>query len=575
MKKVLLAMSFLLVTIISLAQTKKWNQYSIRGGVDNATKQDAIYITKPLKGFDIGASFDKYWSWYGVGVDVDFLQNAKPDYDEANIRTYLTAPTGFGSGLMKAPWISAVPENATKLNRAFIGIGPSIKLQDKKNKIVAELLLRGGITSTSGSALDFGTTAVAGPGTFYHKDGTGGSDYVYYHKGYTNDLLATAKAALRVNYYVKPNIGINLGAHYMHYWGSAASFDYLDMTTPPYASPKSSPWYINLPVNQGLTTLSSLGFTAGVTYRIGNFTNAPTVKKATTKSSATITVKDELTGQGIIGAAVTLTNANGKSYNAITNAQGIASFEKIEDGVYSAKAELNNIATNEQSFSVAKSNATAQLTHNDPRFTVVGKAINKSNNQPESGVSVSLKNNDKGSVKMATSQSGSGSFSFQIDANSDYQLVGKKDSYISNIEKVSTKGLTRSQTLYVELEVGVEKVEAGKALTLQNIYYDLNKANVKQDASSDLEKLTIFLQDNPSFKVEIASHTDNQGADDYNLKLSLERAQNVVTYLVSKGISKDRLEAKGYGETLPVNSCTTCTEAEHQQNRRTEFKVIN
>jgi outer membrane protein OmpA-like peptidoglycan-associated protein len=178
---------------------------------------------------------------------------------------------------------------------------------------------------------------------------------------------------------------------------------------------------------------------------------------------------------------------------------------------------------------------------------------------------------------MSTSQSNTGGFSFQLDGNSDYELVGKKASYISNIEKITTKGLTRSQTLYVELEVGVEEVRKGQTLILNKIYYDLDKANIREDASSDLEKLIIFIQDNPSFNVEIASHTDSRGDAAYNKKLSQDRAQAVVNYLTNKGILKARLTAQGYGESRLINKCAdgvNCSEQEHQANRRTEFKVL-
>lgn len=178
---------------------------------------------------------------------------------------------------------------------------------------------------------------------------------------------------------------------------------------------------------------------------------------------------------------------------------------------------------------------------------------------------------------MATSQSVTGQFGFQLDANSDYELVGKKASYISNIEKITTKGLTRSQTLYVELELGVEEVVKGKPIQLNKIYYDMGKANITEAASSDLEKLVQFLTDNPTFKIEIASHTDNSiGSDEANMVLSQQRAAAVVKYLVQKGIPSSRMSAKGYGVTRLKYNCgpgTNCTEEQHQANRRTEFNV--
>ena len=84
------------------------------------------------------------------------------------------------------------------------------------------------------------------------------------------------------------------------------------------------------------------------------------------------------------------------------------------------------------------------------------------------------------------------------------------------------------------------------------------------------------MQENPEVKVELASHTDCRGSNRYNQKLSEKRAQSAVDYIVSKGVSPDRITAKGYGEERLVNQCkngVACTKAEHRLNRRTEFTV--
>jgi outer membrane protein OmpA-like peptidoglycan-associated protein len=295
--------------------------------------------------------------------------------------------------------------------------------------------------------------------------------------------------------------------------------------------------------------------------------------------SLSVLVKDELTGQPLPDADVTITSNDGNSSTAKTDAKGNAVFAKIKSSVYNVTGTLHGIATTTATSDVSGSNqyATVTLIHNDPRFTVKGKAINISFNRPEPGVNVSLTDKDRSTVKMGTSQS-NGGFSFQLEANTDYQLVGKKSNYISNIENISTKGLTRSQTLYVELELGVEHVEIGKSIVLQKIFYDLDKAEIREDASTDLQKLARFLIDNPGYKVEIAAHTDARGSDEYNMELSQKRAQAVVNYLTANGIDKSRLIAKGYGETKLVNKCANgvnCGEEEHQQNRRTEFTLIS
>lgn len=109
---------------------------------------------------------------------------------------------------------------------------------------------------------------------------------------------------------------------------------------------------------------------------------------------------------------------------------------------------------------------------------------------------------------------------------------------------------------------------------LVNLYYDYNQPNFRGESLPDLEKLLTMLRDNPDLQVEIASHTDNRGNPDYNATLSQRRADTVVDWLSSKGIPRERLAGRGYGESRPVSPCTTCSEREHQLNRRTEFRVL-
>lgn len=112
---------------------------------------------------------------------------------------------------------------------------------------------------------------------------------------------------------------------------------------------------------------------------------------------------------------------------------------------------------------------------------------------------------------------------------------------------------------------------------LVNLYYDFNAAQLRPESMPELSKLFKTLRENPEFLVEIASHTDARGSDDYNLQLSQQRADAVVEWLVAKGLTRDRLSAKGYGETKLVNKCgngVQCEESEHQLNRRTEFRII-
>ena len=295
-----------------------------------------------------------------------------------------------------------------------------------------------------------------------------------------------------------------------------------------------------------------------------------------------ISVADEQTGLPLPYVEVTVSGPEGKKLNGTTDANGFIVFNGVSQADYMVSGILNSINTNEQKigknkFEQGSGVIEINLLHSDPRFSLAGKVINKTTGKGEGNVAVNITNDTQKSIETKQSQNSNGVFISQLEAGSDFTIVGKKASYISNIEKLSTKGLNRSTTLYVKLELGIEEAAVGKDIVLSNIYYDLGKAEFRTSASTDIDKLYQFLVDNPGIRIEIASHSDSRGSDVANMKLSQLRAQAVAAYLIKKGIATNRLIAKGYGETRLVNGCSNgvkCTEEQHQQNRRTEFKVV-
>jgi len=112
---------------------------------------------------------------------------------------------------------------------------------------------------------------------------------------------------------------------------------------------------------------------------------------------------------------------------------------------------------------------------------------------------------------------------------------------------------------------------------LVNLYYDFKEENFREESLPDLKKLLRTLQENLELRIEIASHTDARGGAEFNLEFSQRRADRVVQWLIEQGIARERLVARGYGESKPINNCSDdvpCSEAEHQLNRRTEFRII-
>ncbi|NND77807.1 MAG: OmpA family protein [Flavobacteriales bacterium] len=111
----------------------------------------------------------------------------------------------------------------------------------------------------------------------------------------------------------------------------------------------------------------------------------------------------------------------------------------------------------------------------------------------------------------------------------------------------------------------------------ENILFDLNKADIKFEAALELDKIVQALKDNPDWELKLGSHTDSRGNDSYNLELSQNRADSTCAYIIRKGIDGDRIKSQGFGEKVLLNGCSNgvkCSEKEHQENRRTEFEII-
>ncbi|MDN4166109.1 OmpA family protein [Cytophagales bacterium LB-30] len=174
-----------------------------------------------------------------------------------------------------------------------------------------------------------------------------------------------------------------------------------------------------------------------------------------------------------------------------------------------------------------------------------------------------------------------GKFNFRVSAGEEYLLMGEKREFFTTrapfstvgreIPKDSLKQLVTNKTF--NAKITLDKIVLDKSIVLNNIYYDLDKSDIRADAALELDKLVNVLKDNPQIRIELSSHTDLRSDDDYNLRLSQRRAESAVAYIIKHGIASDRIVARGYGETKPI-ILNAQTEEEHERNRRTEFKVI-
>ncbi|WP_372751627.1 OmpA family protein [Labilibaculum sp.] len=191
---------------------------------------------------------------------------------------------------------------------------------------------------------------------------------------------------------------------------------------------------------------------------------------------------------------------------------------------------------------------------------------------------------DQGEVLESIDTKENGKFEFMISKVADYKIESVKEGFSNGLETVLAVNLQNTVEYNLSVyQMPIPKVETKKDLlvqsgmVLENIYYDLDKSNIRKDAAEELDKLALLMIEYPDLKIELSSHTDSRASDAYNMALSERRAKAAVEYIVSKGISSDRLKAKGYGETKLINHCTNgvkCSKAEHQANRRTEVKVL-
>jgi peptidoglycan-associated lipoprotein len=224
------------------------------------------------------------------------------------------------------------------------------------------------------------------------------------------------------------------------------------------------------------------------------------------------------------------------------------------------------------------------------RYYLVGKVVttdDKTATEKElTGVKIRFQDEDGKIIEQSVTKEDGKFGTYPLQVGKSYTILTEKEDYFTKRESFSMAGRTIPQELLTkpetdttfEVKIRMEKVEINKTYVVKNIYYDFDKFNIREDAADELDIFTQFLNDNPQIKIELGSHTDSKGDNLYNQKLSQQRAESAVTYLISKGVSAARITAKGYGESQPVapneNPDGSDNPEGRQENRRTEFKVL-
>jgi outer membrane protein OmpA-like peptidoglycan-associated protein len=166
-----------------------------------------------------------------------------------------------------------------------------------------------------------------------------------------------------------------------------------------------------------------------------------------------------------------------------------------------------------------------------------------------------------------------GKFFVSIELNKNDALQIQKEGYLFYSQNINLKETT-TETKPYEIEVLLEPIAANSKITLNNVFFDFDKNELKQESFVELDKLADLLKKNPTVKIEISGHTDNKGDKKYNLTLSQKRAESVVNYLMQKGIVAARLVAKGYGDTMPIAPNDTEENKAKKKNKAKKICVI-
>lgn len=592
--------------------SKSYWQLSSRVGYDFPLFDEDFKYIEYKGGIMGGLSVNKYWNNWGFQIDGDYIKNT-PKTNIGNPVDFIYQPSAGVPTLLPLD----VSTQKKDITRMFFGIGPAYKWQSASNKFTVEFAAMGGI-----GIIDGGEILVEGNNKVLTSP-----IMLTYHSGFDNQKVPTLKAQIRATYWFKGgNWGVNGGAYYMNHFGVKEStvnpiliskgyaanndfggaylYEIGQETTETHGTTQSITGFsedgegvnyrgyeVGTDFNeQKKIKLASVGVFAGLSYRFITPKKVkpvvePVVEKKkeepAKKYCLQVTAKDKFTKETLPNTDVALKNSKGEVVGtAKTDAFGITKFCDISPDDYTIAGVLNEVPLegNVANKSEFKNEQTLlkDINYADRNFIVKGKAFECNSTTPISGINVVLENTDK-AFKKSTTTDANGNFMLQLPEEGTYSLYGRKESYFSQTETVTASNYSRDKSLFVKLEICAEKADCGKGLGLKNILFDLDKYAIKDIAKVELNRLVRFMQDNPTVKVEVGSHTDCRSSAAYNQKLSQNRANSSVDYVVSQGISRDRISGKGYGESKLLNECADgvkCSEDQHSINRRTEMKVI-
>jgi len=207
-----------------------------------------------------------------------------------------------------------------------------------------------------------------------------------------------------------------------------------------------------------------------------------------------------------------------------------------------------------------------------PVVLVQGRVFNSKTNEPLGGVKILYERLPDGTeVGLATSDPGSGAYKIVLPSGAKYGYLAEADGYVAVNANIDLNDLEEYKEITQDLFL--VPVEVGATITLNNIFFDFDRATLKDDSYPELQRVVEFMKSNTGVEIEIGGHTDSIGPESYNQRLSERRAKAVYDYLVSNGIAADRVVSRGFGESKPVES--NMYNDGRAKNRRVEFKILS
>jgi outer membrane protein OmpA-like peptidoglycan-associated protein len=287
-------------------------------------------------------------------------------------------------------------------------------------------------------------------------------------------------------------------------------------------------------------------------------------------------VTDEESGEPLSDVTVTIRDEEGNVVkDTITDEAGRYAFEVAPDSGYTVQTEGDEYEEQLERISAEQARAGTYTVENRlrkrPDYIVQGQVTDRGTGEGLSGATVTLIDPETGQTLGRATADEQGRYQLNVEPDQAYEVRVEQKNYFSGVDSVQVGrdgGATTTKNL---------ALLSSEKLNPDNIYYDFDESAIRPSAARELDQLVEIMKNNPTLNIELSSHTDARGDNPYNQALSQRRAESAVEYIKQRGIAADRITARGYGETRLVNDCSDgveCSEAQHQNNRRTAFTVV-